>query len=61
MPWHRDAGAPLFMPANALTRNLYQGINTVVLWVSAEQQGYQHSRLEHIPAMGGTWMPSPQG
>ncbi len=40
MPWHRDAGAPLFMPANALTRNLYRGINTVVLWVSAEQQGY---------------------
>ncbi len=41
MPWHRDAGAPLIMPANALTRNLYQGINTIVLWVSAEQQGYR--------------------
>ena len=40
MPWHRDAKAPLFMPANALTRNAYNGINTLVLWVSAEQQGY---------------------
>jgi antirestriction protein ArdC len=42
LPWHRDASAPLFMPANALTGNLYQGINTVVLWVSAEQQGYSN-------------------
>ncbi len=41
MPWHRDAGAPLFMPANALTKNSYQGINTLVLWISAEQQGYR--------------------
>lgn len=40
MPWHRDATAPLFMPENALTKKAYQGINTVVLWVSAEQQGF---------------------
>lgn len=42
MPWHRDAQAPLFMPANALTRNLYNGINTVVLWISAELHGYSN-------------------
>ena len=41
MPWHRDAGAPLFMPENALTKKSYQGINTVVLWVSAEQNGFK--------------------
>lgn len=40
MPWHRDATAPLFVPENALTRKAYQGINTVVLWVSAQQQGF---------------------
>ena len=40
MPWHRDAQAPLFMPANALTQKHYNGVNTLVLWVSAEQQGY---------------------
>ena len=40
MPWHRDAQSPLFMPANALTQKHYNGINTLVLWVSAEQQGY---------------------
>ena len=41
MPWHRDATAPLFMPENALTKKSYQGINTLVLWVSAEQQGFK--------------------
>ena len=41
MPWHRDAGAPLFMPENALTKKSYLGINTVVLWVSAGQQGFK--------------------
>ena len=40
MPWHRDATAPLFLPENALTKKAYQGINTVVLWVAAEQHGY---------------------
>ena len=41
MPWHRDAAAPLFMPENALTKKCYQGVNTVVLWVSAEQHGFK--------------------
>ncbi len=41
MPWHRDATAPLFMPENALTKKSYQGINTLVLWVSAEQHGFR--------------------
>ena len=41
MPWHRDATAPLFMPENALTKKSYQGINTLVLWVSAEQHGFK--------------------
>jgi antirestriction protein ArdC len=39
LPWRRSAG-PLFMPTNALTRNAYNGINVVSLWVSAEIRGY---------------------
>ncbi len=39
MPWRRSS-APLFMPENALTKKLYNGINIVSLWVSAEVQGY---------------------
>lgn len=39
LPWRRSA-APLFMPENALTKKLYNGINIVSLWVSAEAQGY---------------------
>ncbi|MGD9785935.1 MAG: ArdC family protein [Hyphomicrobiaceae bacterium] len=39
MPWRRS-GKPLFMPENALTRNAYNGINVVSLWVSAECAGY---------------------
>ena len=39
MPWRRSH-KPLFMPVNALTAKLYNGINIVSLWVSAEVQGY---------------------
>lgn len=39
MPWRRSS-TPLLMPENALTRKLYNGINIVSLWVSAEVQGY---------------------
>ena len=39
MPWRRSSG-PLFMPANALTGNAYNGINIVSLWVSAEVQRF---------------------
>ncbi|SDO44842.1 Antirestriction protein ArdC [Filomicrobium insigne] len=34
------SGKPLFMPVNALTGNLYNGINVVSLWVSAEVARY---------------------
>jgi hypothetical protein len=39
MPWRRSSG-PLFMPTNALTGNVYNGINIVSLWVSAELGGF---------------------
>lgn len=39
LPWRRSS-APLFMPENALTKKLYNGINIVSLWVSAEVQGF---------------------
>ncbi len=38
MPWRRS-GKPLWMPENALTRNRYNGINVVALWVAAETRG----------------------
>ena len=39
LPWRRSA-TPLFMPENALTKKLYNGINIVSLWVSAETRGF---------------------
>lgn len=38
MPWRRS-GKPLWMPENALTRNRYNGINVLALWVAAEARG----------------------
>jgi antirestriction protein ArdC len=39
LPWRRSSG-PLFMPVNALTKNSYNGINIVSLWVAAELKAY---------------------
>lgn len=39
MPWRRS-GKPLWMPENALTKNRYNGINVVALWVAAEVRGF---------------------
>lgn len=39
LPWRRSQG-PMFMPVNALTGKVYNGINVVNLWVSAECLGY---------------------
>jgi antirestriction protein ArdC len=39
LPW-RKASGPLFMPVNALTKNAYNGINIVSLWVAAEVKGF---------------------
>ncbi len=39
LPWRRSS-SPLFMPENALTKKLYNGINIVSLWVAAEARGY---------------------
>jgi antirestriction protein ArdC len=39
LPWRRTSG-PLFMPVNALTKNAYNGINVVSLWVAAEVKQY---------------------
>ncbi len=40
MPWRRSGGAPLWLPENAFTKNRYNGINVVSLWVAAETKGY---------------------
>lgn len=39
MPWRRSA-TPLWMPENALSKNAYNGINVVNLWVAAEHRGF---------------------
>ena len=41
MPWHPGAdGAAPVQPVNAATGKPYRGINTVVLWVAAQAEGY---------------------
>jgi antirestriction protein ArdC len=40
MPWHRNPGQPLYIPANAHTKNAYRGINILSLWITAEALGY---------------------
>jgi antirestriction protein ArdC len=39
LPWRKSSCA-LFMPVNALTKNAYNGINIVSLWVAAEMKGF---------------------
>jgi antirestriction protein ArdC len=39
LPWRKSAGA-LFTPVNAVTKNSYNGINILSLWVSAEVKGF---------------------
>ena len=41
MPWHRKADAG--MPRNPVTRNPYRGVNTLILWMTAQQRGYASS------------------
>ncbi len=38
MPWRRS-GTPLWLPENALSKKLYNGVNVVSLWASAELRG----------------------
>ena len=41
MPWHPGAdGATPRLPVNAATGKPYRGINTVVLWATAQAEGY---------------------
>ena len=39
MPWRRS-GQSLKLPLNAASKRPYRGINTVVLWVTAQESGY---------------------
>lgn len=39
MPWRRS-GKPLWMPENALSKNAYNGINVINLWMAAEQRSF---------------------
>jgi len=39
MPWKTSAGFP-FSPINAISKKPYRGINTLILWASAEKHQY---------------------
>lgn len=39
MPWRRST-MPLWLPENAHSKNRYNGINVVTLWVAAEARGF---------------------
>lgn len=41
MPWHKRAHAGL--PRNPATGNVYRGVNTLVLWVAGQRNGYASS------------------
>ncbi len=44
MPWHSGAdGAAPRLPVNAATGKPYRGINTVVLWATAQAEGYPNA------------------
>ena len=41
MPWHPGgAGTVPVLPVNAATGKPYRGVNTVVLWATAQAEGY---------------------
>ena len=42
-PWHKswNGSASFDMPMNATTQHAYQGINTLFLWSSAEENGFE--------------------
>ncbi|EGT3611542.1 DUF1738 domain-containing protein [Morganella morganii] len=39
-PWRQAEGARTGFPVNALTGNAYQGMNVLLLWLSADEQGF---------------------
>lgn len=39
-PWRSAEGAGTGFPVNALTGNAYQGMNVLLLWLSADEQGF---------------------
>lgn len=49
MPWHRPWRSAVnhhggIFPSNALTGNFYSGVNVLLLWLAAEEQGYGINR-----------------
>ena len=60
MPW-RKSGKPLWLPANALTGNRYNGINIISLWVAAETAGYHRASVGDLPAVAAARRPGEEG
>gem|GEM_PF-5068278 len=60
LPWRKSSGA-LFMPVNALTKNAYNGINVVSLWVAAEVKELHFARLGNLQAVARARRAGPQG
>lgn len=58
-PWLRPwkcAGSHLALPKNAVTHRLYSGINVLLLWLVAEERGYQQCKwltMKSVNEQGG--------
>src|SRR6266481_2249403 len=39
MPWH-TTGTAIYAPVNAVSRKPYRGVNTLILWATADAKGY---------------------
>src|ERR1035441_9518913 len=40
MPWHTQDGAACGLPVNLASRQPYRGVNTLILWATAQELGY---------------------
>lgn len=42
MPWHTQSGHDnIIRPVNAVSGKAYRGVNTLALWIAADEKGYQ--------------------
>lgn len=48
-PW-KNAGSQLALPRNAVSNRLYNGINILLLWLAAEENGYRQSKWITVKA-----------
>lgn len=52
-PWKKSWKGGGGMPVNAVTRNRYRGVNTLLLWLAAEESGWTSMRFASFKQWGG--------